>query len=171
MNKKLIDDVKPYLDMVAKKIEDIDNKQSKIIDTLNDSSKSDNIDPAFLGIPNINFSCVTDADSFYGCQDNHIDKSKMYSKQRIERGFDDSETFDLGMVIMQFILPRLELYIKLANGRIVISDDLNEIYNKCVYHIKQIMKFENGFDYETEEYEISMNYLKSNIGVLLETSW
>lgn len=55
-------------------------------------------DPKYLGIPNIQFS-LTDKDD---------KREKNFSKQRIERGFDDSETWSLDSTITSFILPRLK---------------------------------------------------------------
>jgi len=74
------------------------------------------IDIKYLGIPNICFSLT----------DKNDDREKEYVKQRIERGFDDSETWSLGDTIANFIVPRLELYIELASQHIIIKDDFKE---------------------------------------------
>ena len=74
------------------------------------------IDIKYSGIPNICFSLTKKDD----------DREKEYSKQRIERGFDNSETWSLGDTIANFIVPRLELYIELANKMIVIEGDFKE---------------------------------------------
>jgi len=56
------------------------------------------VDVKYLGIPNICFS-LTDKD----------DKREIdFIKQRIERGFDDSETWSLRDSMALFILPRLK---------------------------------------------------------------
>ena len=57
-------------------------------------------DPKYLGTPNICFS-LTDKDD---------DREVRFSKQRIKRGFDDSETWSLRDTIANFIIPRLERY-------------------------------------------------------------
>lgn len=59
-------------------------------------------DPKYLEIPNINFSLTNKND----------DREEEYSKQRIERGFDDSEMWSLCNTIASFIIPRLEYFIK-----------------------------------------------------------
>ena len=74
------------------------------------------IDIKYLGIPNICFS-LTDKNDV---------REKEYSKQRIKRGFDNSETWSLGDTIARFIVPRLELYIELANDMIVIEGEFKE---------------------------------------------
>jgi hypothetical protein len=57
-------------------------------------------DPKYLGIPNINFSLTDKKDK----------REKQYSKQRIERGFDDSETWCLTGTFAKFLLPRLKVF-------------------------------------------------------------
>jgi len=60
-----------------------------------------------LGMPNINFSIVE------GCSRSRKIK---YKKQRLQRGFDDTETWNLDSTILHFILPRLKRFRELANG-------------------------------------------------------
>jgi len=52
------------------------------------------------GVPNVCFSLVDDQDARW----------EKYAKQRKERGFDDSELWNLDCSIAKFILPRLERY-------------------------------------------------------------
>ncbi len=74
------------------------------------------VDIKYLGIPNICFSLTNKDD----------DREKEYRKQRIKRGFDNSETWSLGDTIANFIVPRLELYIELASEMIVIEGEFKE---------------------------------------------
>lgn len=60
-----------------------------------------------LGMKNINFSLVE------GCSRTRKIK---YRKQRLQRGFDDTETWNLDSTILHFILPRLKRFKELANG-------------------------------------------------------
>jgi hypothetical protein len=62
--------------------------------------KPKKIDPKYLGIPNICFSLTDPNDS----------REKLFEKQRIERGFDESELWSLTDTIANFIIPRLEEY-------------------------------------------------------------
>jgi hypothetical protein len=73
-------------------------------------------DIKYLGVPNISFSLIDKVD----------DREELYSKQRIERGFDDSELWSLDSTIAKFIAPRLEEYIK----QYPFSDDCYFI-NEC----------------------------------------
>ena len=57
-------------------------------------------DIKYLNIPNICFSLT----------DKEDEREKEFSKQRIERGFDDSETWSLRDTIALFIIPRLKRY-------------------------------------------------------------
>jgi hypothetical protein len=57
-------------------------------------------DPKSLGIPNINFSVYTDGDK----------REENFVKQRLERGFDESETWNLYTTISRFIVPRLKAF-------------------------------------------------------------
>lgn len=70
-------------------------------------------DIKYLGVPNICFS-LTDKDD---------EREVEYSKQRIERGFDDSETWSLRDTIGNFILPRLKRYKELAEQHVQDHDN------------------------------------------------
>ena len=61
---------------------------------------SNNVDPKYIGVPNICFSLTEKEDS----------REENFSKQRMERGFDDSETWSLRDTIGNFILPRLRRF-------------------------------------------------------------
>jgi len=74
-------------------------------------------DIKYMGVPNICFSLLSDGDG----------REKEYAEQRVSRGFDDSETWDVGCTIMNFAIPRLERYIKIAKESL---DEL-EFITKC----------------------------------------
>ena len=61
-------------------------------------------DPKYLGIPNICFSLTENK------------REIKYKKQRLKRGFDDSETWSLYTTIASFIVPRLKRFKKVNNG-------------------------------------------------------
>src|SRR5690348_15374730 len=58
------------------------------------------IDPKYIGVPNIQFSLVEPDDK----------RDKKFAKQRMTRGFDNSETWSLKDTIVNFTLPRLYVY-------------------------------------------------------------
>jgi hypothetical protein len=64
---------------------------------MNYISNKEKYDPKYLNIPNICFS-LTEKDD---------EREQKFKRQRIERGFDDSETWALDSTIVDFILPRL----------------------------------------------------------------
>lgn len=81
-------------------------------------------DPKYLGIPNINFS-LTDEDD---------NREVLFVKQRLERGFDNSETWSLSDTIANFILPRLKAY-KENIDEIVLKDKHSK-HKKVEYMIE-----------------------------------
>jgi hypothetical protein len=60
------------------------------------------VDP--YGIKNVNFSLIKNDD----------DRFEAYKKQRLERGFDDSEMWSLDCTIAKFIAPRLKVFLEHA---------------------------------------------------------
>ena len=62
-------------------------------------------DPKYLDIPNICFSLTDKEDK----------REEKFRKQRLKRGFDESETWCLTTTIANFIIPRLELYDSIAD--------------------------------------------------------
>ena len=69
-----------------------------------DSKKGEDI--KYLNIPNVCFSLTDKKDK----------REKEFSKQRIERGFDDSETWSLDSSIASFTVPRLKRFKEVNNG-------------------------------------------------------
>lgn len=60
----------------------------------------DRTDIKYMGVPNVCFS-LTDASD---------DREEKFAKQRLERGFDGSETWSLDGTIAKFTLPRLKVF-------------------------------------------------------------
>ena len=81
-------------------------------------NKKIKIDPKHLGIPNICFS-LTDKDD---------KREKKLTKQRLKRGFDDSEMWSLDSTIASFIVPRLKEFIKAHKEHIV---NINNFVEDC----------------------------------------
>lgn len=63
-------------------------------------------DIKYLGIDNICFSLTEKNDK----------REKIFTKQRLTRGFDDSETWSLRDTIAKFIVPRLKVFREVTNG-------------------------------------------------------
>ena len=73
-------------------------------------------DIKYLGVPNVCFSLTNKDD----------DREEKFSKQRIERGFDDSETWSLRDTIANFILPRLKAFNEITFSRPADLEDISE---------------------------------------------
>jgi len=71
------------------------------------------IDPMDCNVPNVCFSLIGKGD----------DRYETYKKQRLKRGFDDSETWNLDYVFVNFMLPRLKRYYEIAKEAIVIEGE------------------------------------------------
>ncbi len=77
--------------------------------------KVEKFDPKDCNVPNINFSLIGDND----------DRNEDFKKQRLERGFDESETWSLDYTIARFIAPRLRAFLDIYKA--VIVDDRNMV--------------------------------------------
>lgn len=80
----------------------------------NKTKETAGTDIKYLGIPNVCFS-LTDID----------DKREIeFTKQRLERGFDDSEIWSLRDAIARFIIPRLKRYEEIAQDFLKRDEEL-----------------------------------------------
>jgi hypothetical protein len=113
------------------------------------------IDVKYLGVPNICFS-ITDKDD---------KREAKFKKQRIKRGFDDSETWNLDNTIVNFVLPRLKVFEETTVGCPYSLTD-KKWHNKLK---KMIRAFELLADddrcYEDKEYK------EINTGLKLFCRW
>jgi len=94
------------------------------------------LDPKILGIPNINFSINTSPNK---------EKIKLFKKQRIERGFDDSETWSLCNTICSFIIPRLERYIEIRKDISESDGTYNASYINFEEELAVLLNILNAF--------------------------
>lgn len=82
-----------------------------------------------------------------------IKRNKKYSKkirkQLEERGFDDSECWNLYITISKFILPRLKRLKEIQHGHPVdlSENEWNKILDKMINSFKEILKDEINQDY------------------------
>lgn len=103
------------------------------------------VDFKYMQIPNICFS-LTDAQ----------DKREMeFKKQRLERGFDDSETWSLRDTIANFIIPRLERYEEIAKDFLKREPKLEEDI-ECFLNAMKLVARDDGALILTEEEEKQM---------------
>ena len=105
-----------------------------------------NKDIKYLGVPNVCFSLTEKND----------DREKMYSKERISRGFDDSETWSLTNTIASFLIPRLERYIEITKEK---------EYNDILTMLKLVDRDGGSWiftDEEKKKIEVGLESLKNN---------
>lgn len=93
-------------------------------------------------VPNI---CFSIADEVYQGK-NHKSIQKTYFKQRIENGFDDTETWHIDRTMALFLIPRLKRFIEVNNG--IANGETQESYDEKLRFI--INAFENY--YATDKY-------------------
>lgn len=103
------------------------------------------VDFKYMQIPNICFS-LTDSQ----------DKREMeFKKQRLERGFDDSETWSLRDTIANFIIPRLERYEEIAKDFLKREPELVEDI-ECFLNAMKLVSRDDGALILTKEEEKQM---------------
>ena len=91
----------------------------------------DTFDPLTCGIPNICFSNVSALRSTDG-------RITEYKQQRIERGFDSSELWNLDTTVAKFLLPRLEALFDIKNDVHELGGGRSENYEKMIRTFRAI---------------------------------
>ena len=86
----------------------------------------------------------------YSLDDGNMPDSELYKKQREERGWDDTETWNLDSTIAQFVYPRLKRFIELEPAGypgqcFKTYEDWIEALKKMLYSFEHII---NEDDYE-----------------------
>jgi hypothetical protein len=118
-------------------------------------------DPKYMGIPNIQFSLTKEDDK------REVD----YSKQRIERGFDDSETWSLRDTIANFIIPRLERYEEIAKDFLQREPELVDDINLFLESMKLISRDNGSCFWTKEEQEIVERGLEAFPKIFMSLWW
>lgn len=106
------------------------------------------IDIKYIDVPNICFSLTDEND----------DREEKFKQQRIERGFDDSETWSLRDTIANFISPRLTVFRDktVATPSNLEEKEWHEILTKMIRAFDLVRREEGTFiltDDEQKEYE------------------
>lgn len=113
---------------------------------LKDGEQMKTKDFKYSGIPNICFSLTEKEDA----------REPHYIKQRIERGFDDSETWSLRDTIANFIIPRLERYQEMSNDFLIRDGELVKDIDSFLIAMKLVAR-DNGSAIYTEEEQEQLN--------------
>ncbi|WP_375580136.1 hypothetical protein ABWH96_03460 [Marivirga tractuosa] len=123
--------------------------------------KNKPVDIKYLNIPNICFSLT----------EKNNEREEKFIKQRMERGFDDSETWGLDHTIASFIIPRLERYQELANERLDRDKEQVQDVDTLLEAMKLIEKDGGIHDWNKKEEETVMKGLALFPKVLLQLWW
>lgn len=115
----------------------------------------------YSGIPNICFS-LTEPDD---------DREVEFSKQRLSRGFDDSETWSLRDTIAQFIIPRLERYIEITGDVLIRDDKLISDINEFLVSMELVVKDGDGETLTDSERKQMLEGLKKFDKIFLSLWW
>jgi hypothetical protein len=111
---------------LLKRIKELERENAALKAKLN----GEPIDPLDLGIPNINFSL---AKNWSYPKD---DRLPIWKQERIERGFDNTELWNLDCVIARFIVPRLEEYLRQTDGFIIWQNGEDKMIKKALEALK-----------------------------------
>jgi hypothetical protein len=105
--------------------------------------KHDKKDIKYLGVPNVCFSLTDEDDK----------RDEEYAKDRIERGFDDSETWSLRDTAANFLIPRLKRYQEIANDFLKRDDEEVEAIDELIESLELISKENGSCNLSDEEWE------------------
>lgn len=109
-----------------------------------------------LKIPNCCFSLVDN--------DTPTEQKEEFRKQRVERGFDDSELWNLDMTIINFIYPRIKEFREIKYGypgMLSSMEEWNEILDKIVDALDIYIKESDELLTCTSENKSALNFLKN----------
>lgn len=119
------------------------------------------MDIKYLGIPNICFSLTSKDDK----------REEKFVQQRIERGFDDSETWSLRDTIGNFVLPRLRVFRQKIGENIIDTDDFYVKVDRMIRALELLVRDQGRFELsedEMKEYDEGMKSFSENF---LRLSW
>lgn len=118
-------------------------------------------DIKYLNIPNVCFSLTSKDDK----------REEQFKKQRMERGFDDSETWSLRDTIANFIIPRLEIYQELDKQATVREQVLLDKIELFLQAMKLTARDNGTTIYTDEEEEILRDGLKAFPEIFMSLWW
>lgn len=110
------------------------------------------IDP--VNIPNVNFSLEV----------NDEKRTELFKQQRLERGFDDTETWNLDLTISRFILPRLKVFKEKTIGYPpeLTFEEWQDIIQKMIDYFEAKSNEDNFLeDIDSEGFDLFCKYFES----------
>lgn len=118
-------------------------------------------DIKYLGVPNVCFSLTSKNDK----------REKDFSIQRMERGFDDSETWSLRDTIGQFTLPRLKRFKEIYIEKIVDQDDTYKKIDMSIRAFELLIRDRGTFTLTLEENKEYDDGMKAYHEIFLGLWW
>lgn len=119
------------------------------------------VDIKTINIPNVCFSLTEEDDK----------REKEFSKQRMERGFDDSETWALDYTIAQFILPRLKRYDEIAEDAIIRSDKVKQQTKNVIAALELVIRDGEGENLSGREEKEVEEGMRDFVEIFRELWW
>lgn len=68
----------------------------------------------------------------FSLDDGQMKKSDLFKKQRLERGWDDTETYALDVTFGQFMLPRMKRLYELKKEVVLMSEGQKEAFEDMI---------------------------------------
>ena len=118
-------------------------------------------DPKYLDIPNICFSLTDKEDK----------REEKFRKQRLKRGFDESETWCLTTTIANFIIPRLELYDSIADKVFERNSSDKQNIQDLLKSLKLIVRENGGHIFNEKENQMVEKGLEAFSKIFMSLWW
>jgi len=113
-------------------------------------------DPKECGVPNVNFTAVSEDDG----------RVEQFREQRLARGFDESELWSLDLTLSKFMLPRIKEFRDTYPGDAEQSAEFISDLDKIVVALEMIIKEGGGglftVEGEKEKVEEGLKLLGEN---------
>lgn len=112
-----------------------------------------------LNIPNVCFSLTNELDK-------DDKRQETFKQQRLERGFDDTETWNLDYTIASFILPRLKRFKEVSNGYpgTMTFEEWQDILDKII-NAFELKANEDETSYTIEEDEANCKKIQEGLNL------
>lgn len=119
------------------------------------------IDIKTLNIPNVCFS-LTDAND---------NREEEFKKQRMERGFDDSETWSLRDTFANFMLPRLKRFKEIYTERVLDDRNLMGQVDQIILAFELVVRDQGAFILTDDEYDQFDDGMRIFSNIFLKLWW
>jgi hypothetical protein len=139
----------PDLNKVKELIESSKQDGITLMELMRHSNNERKVDIKHCDIPNVCFSLSSKDDP----------REEKFRIQRMERGFDDTETWSLRDTIGNFIIPRLKRYGEIVKDVIEDQNDHNSKVDLAIRAFELLVRDNGSFmltDDEKKEYEVGM---------------